>query len=61
MRRKAHLPTAQEQVVHISAVAQAEVLGPVAVMGPFRGRTLALLWAATEPERVVVMIDSFRD
>lgn len=36
------------------------MLGPVAVMGPFEGGTLALLWAATEPKRVssVVVIDS---
>jgi class 3 adenylate cyclase len=55
------LPTVQERVVDISAVAQAEGLGPVAVMGPFEGGTLGLLWAATEPERVssVVVIDSF--
>jgi class 3 adenylate cyclase len=56
-----NLPTVQERVADISAVAEAERLGPVAVMGPFEGGTLGLLWAAIAPERVssVVVIDSF--
>lgn len=55
------LPTVQERVADIGAVADAERLGPVAVMGPFEGGTLGLLWAAAEPERVsaVVVINSF--
>ena len=57
----ADLPAVQERVADIGAVADAEQLGPVAVMGPFEGGTLGLLWAAAEPERVsaVVVIDSF--
>jgi class 3 adenylate cyclase len=56
-----NLPTVRERVADISAVADAEQLGQVAVMGPFEGGTLGLLWAAAEPERVssVVVIDSF--
>jgi len=56
-----NLPTVGERVADISAVADAEQLGPVPVMGPFEGGTLGLLWAAAEPQRVssVVVIDSF--
>jgi class 3 adenylate cyclase/pimeloyl-ACP methyl ester carboxylesterase len=56
-----NLPTVQERVADIGAVAEAERLGPVAVMGPFEGGTLGLLWAAAEPERVsaIVVINSF--
>jgi pimeloyl-ACP methyl ester carboxylesterase len=55
------LPTVAERVGDITAVADAEGLGRVSVMGTFEGGTLALLWAATMPERVssVVLVDSF--
>jgi class 3 adenylate cyclase len=55
------LPTVDERVADIVAVADAEGLGKVAMMGTFEGGTLGLLWAAADPGRVasVVLIDSF--
>lgn len=55
------LPTVAERVADIAAVADAEGLGTVAVMGTFEGATLGLLWAAAEPGRVAsgVAINSF--
>jgi class 3 adenylate cyclase len=55
------LPSVAERVADIGAVASAETLAPVAVMGTFEGGTLGLLWAAAEPDRVssVVVLDSF--
>lgn len=55
------LPTVDERVADLAAVADAEGLGKVAMMGTFEGGTLGLLWAAADPGRVasLVLIDSF--
>jgi class 3 adenylate cyclase len=57
----ASLPTTEERVGDITAVADAEGLKQTAAMGTFEGGTLMLLWAAANPHRVshIVLIDSF--
>jgi pimeloyl-ACP methyl ester carboxylesterase len=55
------LPTPDERVGDITAVADAEGLKQAVVMGTFEGGALLLLWAAANPQRVshIVLIDSF--
>jgi class 3 adenylate cyclase/pimeloyl-ACP methyl ester carboxylesterase len=56
-----NLPTTEERVADIAAVADAEGLTRTAAMGTFEGGPLILLWAAANPQRVshIVLINSF--